>query len=61
MKSLSVAFASEKKMRERVGNFVGDNLRTEWAPMSFPVKTGGDVIKNVPLSVVRTSSMVQNP
>ncbi len=52
MKSLGVAFASEKRMRERANCFIGDNLRTELAPMSFPLKTGGDVIKNVPLSVI---------
>ncbi len=54
MKSLGVAFASEKKTREREREncFVGDNVRTELAPMSFPLKTEGDVIKNVPLSII---------
>ena len=39
-------------MRERATTFIGENLQTELAPMSFPLKTGGEEIRSTPLSIV---------
>ena len=52
MKSLGVQFSSEKQMRERATTFIGENLQTELAPMSFPLKGGGEELRNAPLSII---------
>lgn len=47
-----IAFASEKEMRREAAELVGDNLEVELAPMSFPHKDGGEVIKDAPIAYV---------
>ena len=43
-----VSIASERKMRERAKDLVGDHLLAEKAPFSFTLKDGGEEIRCAP-------------
>ena len=52
LKESGVILAGEKKQRALASTLLGDNLEAEAAPMSFPLKGGGEEIRAVPLAYV---------
>eukprot|EP00731_Ephydatia_muelleri_P011996 Em0006g890a len=49
LKSSGICLAGEERMRHISSQIVGDNLKGEIAPFSFPIPSGGEEIKGAPL------------
>ncbi len=41
----NVSIASEMKMRKRPAEMIGDNLKVEPVPLTFPLREGGEEVK----------------
>ncbi len=48
-KACGVVVPSEKKLRKLSHELLGDNLESEAAPFSFPLKHGGEDLRPAPL------------
>ena len=49
LKSSGICLAGERRMRHMFCQIVGDNLKGEIAPFSFPLPSRGEEIKGAPL------------
>ena len=52
LKSSGICLAGEERMCHISSQIVGDNLKGEIAPFSFPIPSGGEEIKGAPLVYV---------
>lgn len=48
LKASGVSIACEEKMRQIAREIIGDNLKGEVSPFSFPLKSGGEEIRGAP-------------
>ena len=49
LKASGISLAGEERMRHISSQIVGENLKGEIAPFSFPLPSGGEEIKGAPL------------
>lgn len=52
MKSWGVGIASEKDMRLEAKELVGDNIKAELTPLTFPCKDGGEEVRQATMAYV---------
>ena len=48
----NVSIASEMKMRKRPAEMIGDNLKVEPVPLTFPLREGGEEVKLRPYAYI---------